>query len=101
MEWNYLREILLNRHRDPGFGADWSKREAASVGGLFHFKRNVRCPLLALGEQFSCARVCPLLDQSPPPGLIQINANLVRMWLSPRSLRGLKFDTAASVAVRK
>ena len=41
MEWNYLREILLNRHRDSGFGADWSKREAASVGGLFHFKRNV------------------------------------------------------------
>ena len=39
MEWHYLREILLNRHRDRGFGADWSKREAASVGGLFHFKR--------------------------------------------------------------
>ncbi len=42
MEWKHLREILLNRHRDRGFGADWSKREAASVGGLFHFKRNVR-----------------------------------------------------------
>ena len=39
MEWHYLREILLNRHRDRGFGSDWSKREAASVGGLFHFKR--------------------------------------------------------------
>jgi hypothetical protein len=49
MEWNYLREILLNRHRDRGFGADWSKREAASVGGLFHFKRNLRYPaMLAL-----------------------------------------------------
>jgi uncharacterized protein with GYD domain len=30
-----------------------------------------------------------------PAGLIQVNANLVRMWLSLRSLRGLKFDTAA------
>jgi len=39
MEWHYLHEILLNRHRDRGFGTDWSKREAASVGGLFHFKR--------------------------------------------------------------
>jgi uncharacterized protein with GYD domain len=28
-----------------------------------------------------------------PTGLIQVNANLVRMWLSLRSLRGLKFDT--------
>jgi hypothetical protein len=37
MGWNYLREILLNRHRDRSFGADWAKREAASVGGLFHF----------------------------------------------------------------
>jgi uncharacterized protein with GYD domain len=27
-----------------------------------------------------------------PPDLIQVNANLVRMWLSLRSLRGLKFD---------
>ena len=35
MEWNYLREILLNQHRDHSFGVDWSKREAASVGGLF------------------------------------------------------------------
>ena len=42
MEWNYLPEILLNRHRDRSFGADWSKRGAASVGGLFHFKQNVR-----------------------------------------------------------
>jgi len=30
-----------------------------------------------------------------PMGLIQINANVVRMWLSLLSLRGLKFDTAA------
>ena len=30
-----------------------------------------------------------------PTGLIQVNANLVRMWLSLRSLRGLKFDKAA------
>ena len=54
MEWNYLREILLNRHRDRGLGADWSKREAASVGGLFHFIRNVRCPLLAVSGHPSC-----------------------------------------------
>ena len=39
---------------------------------------------------------CLLLTQSGhATGLIQINANLVRMWLSWRSLRGLKFDTAA------
>ena len=30
-----------------------------------------------------------------PTGLIQVNANLVGMWLSLRGLRGLKFDTAA------
>jgi hypothetical protein len=30
-----------------------------------------------------------------PASLIQVNANLVRMWLSLRSLRGLKFDKAA------
>ena len=25
MEWKYLRELLLNRHRDRGFGADLVK----------------------------------------------------------------------------
>jgi hypothetical protein len=30
-----------------------------------------------------------------PAGLIQVNANLVRMWLALRGLRGLKFDTVA------
>ena len=39
MDWKHLRcvALLLNRHRDRGFGADWAKREAALVGGLFHF----------------------------------------------------------------
>jgi hypothetical protein len=61
MEWNYLHEILLNRHRDHGFGADWSKHEAASVGGLFHSIRNVRCPILALSGRCSAADQCLLL----------------------------------------
>ena len=39
MDWKHLRcvALLLNRHRDRSFGADWAKREAALVGGLFHF----------------------------------------------------------------
>ena len=42
MEWKHLRcvALLLNRHRDRSFGADWSKREAASIGGLIHIKSN-------------------------------------------------------------
>jgi hypothetical protein len=40
------------------------KAEAASVGGLFHFKPSLRCLLLALSGQSSCAHVCPLLDQN-------------------------------------
>ena len=47
MEWNYVREILLNRDRDRGFEADWSKHRGCLGGGPFHFIRNVRCPLLA------------------------------------------------------
>ena len=34
-------------------------------------------------------------DPDMPKGLIQVNANLVRMCLAQRGLRGLKFDTAA------
>jgi len=43
-----------------GFGADWSKREAASVGGLFHFGRNVRFPLVALSGHAPVRCKCPL-----------------------------------------
>jgi hypothetical protein len=37
---------------------------ATSVGGFFQFKPSEQCLLLALNEQSSRARVCPLLDQS-------------------------------------
>ena len=42
MDWKHLRcvALLLNRHRDRSLGADLAKREAASVGGLFHIKPN-------------------------------------------------------------
>jgi hypothetical protein len=39
-------------------------KEAASIGGLFHFKPSAQCRLLALNGHSSRARVCPLLDQS-------------------------------------
>jgi hypothetical protein len=36
---------------------------AASVGGLFHFKPNGQCRLLALSGQSNRTRVCPLSDK--------------------------------------
>ena len=60
-------ELLARNTYEPtpsrGFGTDWQKREAASVGGLFHFKRNARCPLFYFFTHGARVIFCPLLSR--------------------------------------
>ena len=87
MDWKHLRcvALLLNRHRDRSFGADLAKREAASVGGLFHIiHRALKSAITSISVR-SMLPVGPMLRRmcafgerpSPPSGYFYLHVYLI------------------------
>jgi hypothetical protein len=64
---------------------------AASVGGLFHFKPNVPCRLLALSRHCGCRNECPLSGGGGGGGGLGTPLAFAKklfhmVWIPPRKL---------------